>query len=139
MISFLKLGSFSCFCHYGSLHENRMISKSGGNKMKRKTTLISLCIVAAIIISCGIYIFAGTKKAEKLMWKHLDDKGYKQTEIKSVDVNHSFLNVILSYNEWNIKVVYTDEPTSVYSYHMKKGQIVEGGVSGTTDKEDLKH
>lgn len=107
--------------------------------MKRKTTLISLCIVATIIISCGIYIFAGTKKAEKLMWKYLDDKGYNQTEIKSINVKHSFLNVILSYNEWNIKVVYADEPTSVYYYHMKKSQIVEGGVSGTTNKEDLKH
>ncbi len=43
------------------------------------------------------------------------------------------------YNEWNIKVIFTDEPTSIYSYHIKDGSIVEGGVSGTTNKEDLNH
>ena len=73
------------------------------------------------------------------MWEYLEEKGYMHTEIQSIDVNHSFLNIILSYNEWSIAVVYTDEPTSIYYYHIKNGSIVEDGVSGTTDKEDLKH
>jgi hypothetical protein len=106
--------------------------------MKRKGIILT-GIVAVIILSCAIYVFAGTKKAEKLMWEYLDEKGYTTTEIKSIDVNHSFLNIILSYNEWNIAVVYSDEPTSIYSYHIKNDSIVEGGVSGTTNKEDLKH
>lgn len=41
--------------------------------------------------------------------------------------------------QWIINVVYEDEPTSVYKYTLKDGNIVESGVSGTTDKEDLKH
>ena len=106
--------------------------------MKRKGIILT-GIVAVIILSCAIYVFAGTKKAEKLMWVYLDEKGYTTTEIKSIDVNHSFLNIILSYNEWNIAVVYSDEPTSIYSYHIKNDSIVECGVSGTTNKEDLKH
>lgn len=47
--------------------------------------------------------------------------------------------IVLSYNEWTIEVVYEDEPTSVYKYTLRDGSIVESGVSGTTDKEDLKH
>lgn len=106
--------------------------------MKRKGIILAV-IMIVIILSCSIYVFAGIKKAEKLMWEYLGEKGYTTTEIQSTDVNHSFLNIILSYNEWNIAVVYSDEPTSIYSYHIKNGSIVEGGVSGTTNKEDLKH
>jgi len=106
--------------------------------MKRKGIILA-GIVVVIILSCVIYVFTGTKKAEKLMWEYLNEKGYTTTQIQSIDVNHSFLNIILSYNEWNIAVVYTDEPTSIYNYHIKNYNIVEGGVSGTTDKEDLKH
>ncbi|MCG8402093.1 MAG: DUF3139 domain-containing protein [Firmicutes bacterium] len=107
--------------------------------MERKVIVIALCIVAVIIFSCFIYVFEGTKNADKLMWEYLEKKGYSQSEIQSVDVSHSFLNIILSYNEWSIAVVYTDEPTSIYYYHIKNGNVVEGGISGTTDKEDFKH
>jgi hypothetical protein len=70
--------------------------------------------------------------AEKLVLEYLDERGYVQSEIQSIDVNHSSLNIILSYHEWSIAVVYVDEPTSIYYYHIKNKNIVEGGVSGTT-------
>lgn len=106
--------------------------------MKRKRLILG-GILTTIILTCVIYVFAGTNKAQKLMWEYLDEKGYTQTEIQSIDVNHSFLNIILSYDEWKISVIYADEPTSIYYYGIKNDSIVEGGVSGTTDKEDLKH
>lgn len=56
-----------------------------------------------------------------------------------IDVNHSFLNIILPYNEWIIKVQYADEPNAIYSHTIKVGKIVETGVLGDVDKEDLKH
>lgn len=107
--------------------------------MRRSKGTIFVAIVAIIILSCVIYVFAGTKACEELIWDYLEEKGYKHTEVQSIDVKHSFLNIILSYNEWTIAVVYTDEPTSIYYYHIKDGNLIEGGVSGTTDKEDLKH
>lgn len=106
--------------------------------MKRKGIILA-GIVVIIILSSVVYVSAGTKKVEKLMWEYLGENGYTTAEIQSIDVNHSFLNIILSYNEWNIAVVYSDEPTSIYYYHLKNDTIVQGGVSGTTDKEDLKH
>lgn len=107
--------------------------------MKRKGIVSPVCVVAVIIIVLTIYDFIGTKRVKSLMWEYLNDKGYTQAEIQSVDVSYSFLNIILSYNEWNIVVVYKDEPTSKYSYHLKAGNIIEGGVSGATEKENLKH
>lgn len=107
--------------------------------MNRKGFYIAVGILAVIVLTCFIYVFAGTKNAEKRMWSYLKDKGYTTEEIQSIDVNHSFINVILSYNEWSIHIRYVDEPDAVYSYTVKNGQIKEAGVSGSVDKEDLKH
>ncbi len=106
--------------------------------MKRKSMIV-IILVSVLVLSSVMYLWAGTLKAEKLMWEYLGEKEITQAEIESVHVNHSFLNILLSYNEWSIAVVYSDEPTSIYYYYMKEGVIVEGGVSGTTNKEDLKH
>ena len=107
--------------------------------MKRKGFNIAVGILAVIILICFIYVFTGTKNAEKLMQVYLEDKGYTTEEIQSIDVNHSFLNIILSYNEWSIHVRYADEPDAIYIFTVKNGQIEDSGVSGSVDKEDLKH
>ncbi len=107
--------------------------------MKRKRFYITVSILAAIILTFFIYVFAGTKNKEKLILEYLEDKGYTIEEIQSIDVKHSFLNAILSYNEWTIHIQYADEPEAIYIYTVKSGQIKEAGVSGSVDKEDLKH
>jgi len=107
--------------------------------MKRKVFYIAVGILAVIVLTCFIYVNTGTKNTEKLIWAYLEDQGYTTEKIQSIDVNHSFLNVILSYNEWTIQVRYTDEPDAIYIYTVKNGQIIDAGVSGNVDKEDLKH
>ena len=107
--------------------------------MKRKRLYIAVGILAVIVLTCLIYVLAGTKNTEKLMWAYLEDKGYTAEEIQDIDVNHSFLNIILSYNEWTIHVRYADEPDALYAYTVKNGQIKDSGVSGSVEKEDLKH
>ena len=120
---------------------NRKSCKPGEEvvTMKRKGFNIAVGILAVIILICFIYVFTGTKNAEKLMQVYLEDKGYTTEEIQSIDVNHSFLNIILSYNEWSILVRYADEPDAIYIFTVKNGQIEDSGVSGSVDKEDLKH
>lgn len=106
----------------------------------KKKALIVCCVLLAIMILGGfLYVGVGRNNIENKMWDYLKQENYSEAEIKSVEVNHSFANILLSYNEWVIEVVYEDEPTSVYKYTLKDGNIVESGVSGTTDKEDLKH
>jgi hypothetical protein len=107
--------------------------------MRRKSLIVAVSIIIFIFISCFIYVFAGTKKSERLMWEFLEEKGYKRDEIKNLDVKHSFLNIILSYNEWSVHVRYADEPDVIYSYPVKNGQIKEPGISGKVEKEELKH
>ena len=105
----------------------------------KKALIIFATVLVIVVISSFLYVFIGEKNAEKLVWEHLENKGYTTEQIKSIDINHSFLNVILSYNEWNIKVQYIDEPDAIYGYTIKDGKIVETGVTGDVDKEDLKH
>ena len=108
--------------------------------MKKKTVFIVYGALLAAIILCGcLYIGIRSNHIKNEMWDYLKTNNYEETEIKSVDVKHSVMNVFLSYNEWTIDVVFEDEQTSVYKYTVKDGCIVQSGVSGITNKEDLKH
>lgn len=108
--------------------------------VKKKTVLI-VCgsLFVAVILCVCLYVGIRSNQIKNEMWDYLKANNYAETEIKSVDVKHSFMNALLSYNEWTVDVVFEDEPTSVYKYTVKEGSIVQSGVSGTTDKEDLKH
>ncbi|NLW24462.1 MAG: DUF3139 domain-containing protein [Clostridia bacterium] len=107
--------------------------------MKKKRFKIIAIILVTVVLICSAYVFMGAKKAEKLTWEYLKAKGYTAEQIKKIDINHSFLNIILSYNEWIIKVEFVDEPNVFYIHTIKDGKIVETGVSGDVDKENLKH
>ena len=106
----------------------------------KKKIITGCCILLVLIILGGfLYVGIGRNKLKNLMWDYLEQENYSETDIQSLEVKHSFVNILLSYNEWTIEVVYEDEPTSVYKYTIRDGSIVESGVSGTTEKEDLKH
>ena len=106
----------------------------------KKKLMTGICIFLAIIIlGSFLYVGIGKNTIENKMRDYLKQNSYSETDIQSIEVKHSFVNILLSYNEWTIDVVYEDEPTSVYRYTLKDGTIVESGVSGTTDKENLKH
>ena len=107
--------------------------------MKKK--VITGCCILLVLIILGrfLYVGIGRSNLESKMWDYLKQENYTESDIQSIEVKHSFANILLSYNEWTIEVVYEDEPTSVYKYTLRDGSIVESGVSGTTVKEDLKH
>ena len=106
----------------------------------KKKVITGCCILLVLIILGGfLYVGIGRSNLESKMWDYLKQENYTEADIQNIEVKHSFANILLSYNEWTIEVVYEDEPTSVYKYTLRDGSIVESGVSGTTDKEDLKH
>lgn len=106
-----------------------------------KKSLKVLCILCAllVIITMGslLYVGIGLKRVEHKMWDYLNQENYSETDIHSIKVSHSFLSKLLSYNEWNIEVVYEDDPASLYSYTLRDGEIVESGRSGAIN--DFKH
>ncbi len=105
----------------------------------KKTYKICSVLLATIVL-CGIlYVGIGSNRIENKAWDYLKENNYSVTDIKSLEVKHSFVNILLSYNEWIVDVVFEDEPDSVYKYTLRDGGIVQSGVLGTTDKEALKH
>ncbi len=105
--------------------------------MKKKLSIL-VCL-GLIIIGSVLYVSIKKKDIEQKMWHYLAQENYSEEDIHSLKIRHSFMNIILSYNEWTVEVVYKDELTSQYIYTIKNDEIVESGVSGTTNKEDLKH
>ena len=107
--------------------------------MKRRGLSLAVGFLIVIVLAGYIYVVSGAKKVETLMWGDLAERGYQQEEIKSVEVYHSFLSPLFSRSRWAIRVRYADEPEVIYHYTVKDGRIKDDGISGTADKEKLKH
>ena len=95
---------------------------------QRKGLLIFGGIVAVLVLTCGIYLFAGTQRTESLMWNHLTERGLTAEDIQSLDVKHSFLNAILHGREWTVHVRYADEPDSITFTPLKVGGFRPPGL-----------
>lgn len=104
--------------------------------MKKKILIIILLV---IILGTFSYVFFGKINIHNKMEAYLEHRGYKKSEIKSIEIKHSFMNVVLSYDEWDIWVRYNDEPNSIYFYIYKKGIISPTGISGVPDGKIYKH
>jgi hypothetical protein len=103
-------------------------------EMKRKKGLsIIIGLLIMLMLAGYIYVIAGAKHVEKLMWEYLETEGYLPEEVKSVGVYHSFLNPLLSRDRWTIRVRLTDESEAIHLYTVKDGQIDEAAISGNVN------
>ena len=106
-------------------------------EVKKKIVFIVLTVIIIGLIS---YVLIGGAIIKNKMNDYLIDKGYLTNEIENIKVSHSFINVLLSYNEWNITVKYADEPEVLYFYTYKNKEIVTNGIGGAgAEKDNLKH
>lgn len=107
--------------------------------VKNKYVVFIGIFIAVAAVATNLYVGFESRTMKTKIWEYLRQEGYRETDIQSVKVKHSFANKILSYGEWKIAVVYADEPESTYTYTLRDGKIREGGVSTTLEKEALKH
>lgn len=107
--------------------------------MKRKGLSIAVGLLIVIMLAGYTYVISGAKRVEGMMRGHLEERGYQQEEITSVEVYHSFLSPLYSRSRWAIRVRYADEPGAIYHYTIKDGRIKDDGISGSVDQEELKH
>ena len=100
-----------------------------------------ICIVIVMILAAVVlYVLLGTISVKSKMDRYLTDRGDTASKLESVKVKHSFLNLLLSYDEWSIQVKYYDELDVVYYYKYKNKEIAPAGVSGKgAEKSELKH
>lgn len=101
--------------------------------MKKKTFLGILSGLLVIVIVSTIYIVSGSQSRKNHVIEYLQGKGYSASEIQDVRVSYSFLNAVLGYQKWQINVVFEDEPSVVYQYSYRDGQILQRGFTGGND------
>lgn len=96
---------------------------------------VSIILIALITIFLTYFIFemVSEKKVYNATIDYLTiEKGYKENEIQSIDVEFSLMNKILSYQQFVISVVFNDETDVTYFFGYNKGDVSPQGHTGHT-------
>ena len=107
--------------------------------MKNKKIIIIVILVAIIVALIAYSLIGGAIVKNKTAEYLKENKGCSTNLIKSIKVKHSYMNLILSYDEWSISVRFTDEPHVEYGFTKKNGEIIFRGVNDNqSEKEFIK-
>ena len=105
--------------------------------MKRKRILITVVIV--IVAALFLNVFVRQKFITTYTYTELEYRGYTTQDVKEIEIEHSYLNRILGYNEWRISVEFENIPDILFWFTYRDGKIVFQGVSSDPllDKESI--
>lgn len=72
-------------------------------------------------------------------YAELENRGYTAQDVSEIIIKHSYLNRILSYNEWIISVEFKKEPDVLFRFTYRNDKIIFEGVSSEPmlDKEEI--
>jgi len=108
--------------------------------MKRKkvliTTLIALIVFAVVLC---LNVFIQQKFIKTYTYTELENRGYTTQDVSEIKIKHSYINRILSYNEWRISVEFEEEPNILFWFTYRDNKIVFQGVSSEPmlNKEEI--
>ena len=106
--------------------------------MKKKKLLITVIIILLLlIVGLCLNVFVQRKFIKTYTYTELENRGYTSQDVSEIKINHSYLNKILSYNEWRISVEFEKEPDILFWFTYRDNKIVFQGVSSEPmlDKE----
>lgn len=108
--------------------------------MKRKKLLITTIIVLIVLIAMlFLNVFVQQKFIKTYTYTELEYRGYTAQDVSEMTIKHSYLNRILSYNEWRISVEFKKQPDILFWFTYRDNNIVFQGVSSEPmlDKESV--
>lgn len=98
--------------------------------MKRKKIFIGITMVLlAIIVALCLNVLVQRKFIKTYTYTELKNRGYTAQDVRAVEIKHSYLNRILSYNEWRISVEFEKEPEVFFWFTYRDDKIIFQGVS----------
>lgn len=107
----------------------------------KKKVLIRTIIIILLVFIVGLYInvFIQRKFIKTYTYTELENRGYTAQDVSEIKINHSYLNKILSYNEWRISVEFEKEPDILFWFTYRHDKIIFQGVSSEPmlDKESI--
>ena len=108
--------------------------------MKRKKIIIlGIIVLIVIILILYLNVFVQRKFIKTYTYTELEYRGYTAQDISEIKIKHSYLNRLLSYNEWRISVEFEKEPEILFWFTYRDNKIVFQGVSSEPmlDKESV--
>ena len=108
--------------------------------MKRQKKIIRIIVLFIAIISVlFLNVFIQQKFIKTYTYTELEYRGYTRQDISEIKVKHSYLNRILSYNEWRISVEFEKKPNILFWFTYRDNKIIFQGVSSEPmlDKESV--
>ena len=108
--------------------------------MKRKkvltATIIALIVFAVVLC---LNVFVQQKFIKTYTYTELEYRGYTTQDVNEIKINHSYLNRLLSYNEWRISVEFVKVPDVLFWFTYRDDKIIFQGVSSEPmlDKESI--
>ena len=116
------------------LYRCEVSSRGGKSKLLRKRLLSIVIIVALIFISVYTTKVVIHEREITSAIRHyfFVEKQYTATEIKEIVVSYHLDSLILGYDPYITKVIFSDEPDTIYFYQYKENQIFQSAMGGTT-------
>ena len=108
--------------------------------MKRRKMLITIIIIfVVIIVVLCLNVWVQQKFIKTYTYTELEYRGYTTQDISEVKIKHSYMNRILSYNEWRISVEFKNQPDILFWFTYRDNEIIFQGVSSEPmlDKESV--
>lgn len=108
--------------------------------MKRKVVFITtIIVVATMILVLCLNVFIQQKFIRTYTYTELEYRGYSAQDVHEIEIKHSYVNLLLSYNEWRISVEFEKEPGILFWFTFRDDKIVFQGVSSDPmlDKESI--
>lgn len=108
--------------------------------MKRRKIIITIIIIFVVtIVVLFLNVLIQRKFIRTYTYTELQYRGYSAQDIREVKIKHSYLNRILSYNEWRISVEFEKEPNIFFWFTYRDTKIIFQGVSSEPmlDKESV--
>ncbi len=103
--------------------------------MKKLILLIMAVLLILTMVSCN------ESNVEGKTYEYLETQGYTKDDIQSLQVDHSFVNKLLGYNEWRIFVEFKSEPDIIFAFTYRDGEIIRQGIKSDMrqlDKDEIK-
>ena len=101
--------------------------------------MISAALLAAIVFAFGLNAFIMQKFINTYTYTELEYRGYTAQDVREIKIKHSYLNRILSYDEWIISVEFKEEPDILFQFTYRDDKLILQGVSSEPmlDKEEI--
>lgn len=90
---------------------------------EKKALSISAVVLVAIVFALSLNVFVTRKSIKAYTYTELETRGYTPQDVSELKIKHSYLNRILSYDEWIISVEFKKEPNIYFKFTSINEQI----------------